>query len=88
VRLKGNVQLKGSYIYRSSIASYNISHSYFINNVVIPFFDLHLIIGEKSKDFDDFKTLAKYIQQKKHLTPEGFKEIPHISDNMNLRRSK
>jgi hypothetical protein len=81
-----NITLKGSYIYTNKSASYSISHSSFINNAVIPFFDQYPILGTKSKDFEDFKVIAKMIQQKKHLTAEGLKKITEIRDNMNLRR--
>lgn len=81
-----HIILKGSYIYTQKSASYNISHSSFINNAVIPFFDKHPILGTKSKDFEDFKIIAKMIKQKKHLTTEGLKKITEIRENMNLRR--
>jgi len=53
---------------------------------VIPFFNKHLILGVKAKDFDDFKKAAELMKNKAHLTPEGLEKIRLIKARMNKRR--
>lgn len=57
-----------------------------INYKIIPFFNKYKIIGVKCKDFTDWSEAAKIIELKNHLTPEGFKEIRKIKENMNSYR--
>nr|UEV87047.1 hypothetical protein [Grifola frondosa] len=57
-----------------------------IVNKIIPFFNMYPILGVKSLDFADFKTVAKIIEQKEHLNIEGFTKIVKIVKTMNLDR--
>lgn len=57
-----------------------------IYNIVIPFFDKYPILGIKSLNFLDFKSVAEIMKNKEHLTSEGFKKIELINSTMNLRR--
>ena len=50
------------------------------------FFDKYKIIGEKSRDFDDFKKVALLMKNKAHLTKEGLEEIRLIKTGMNNKR--
>jgi hypothetical protein len=54
---------------------------------IIPFFDKNKIIGEKSKDFEDFKQIAFLMKNKAHNTPEGLEKIRQIQKGMNRGRS-
>ena len=56
-----------------------------INEIIIPFFEIYLIKGVKSLDFEDFKKVCKLIENKKHLTP--IKAILEIKSNMNQNRT-
>jgi len=53
---------------------------------ILPFFNKYLIIGVKSKDFEDWAKVAKMIQTKDHLTNEGFDQIRQIRTGMNKGR--
>jgi len=53
---------------------------------ILPFFLNYPILGEKSKDFEDWVTVARMIQSKEHLTSEGFEKIRKIKSNMNRGR--
>lgn len=79
---RGNV---GIY-YRENTVTIKISNMSDIRNIVIPFFELHPILGVKSIDFADFKRVYQIILSKNHLTPEGLTEIENIRNNMNARR--
>ena len=55
---------------------------------VIPFFQKYPILGVKSLDFADWCKVAKLINNKAHLTKEGFKNIRKIKAGMNKGRIK
>ena len=69
-----------------------------IVTIIIPFFtflqdlkrscrkEKYKIIGEKSKDFNDFCDVLEIMKEKKHLTKEGLEQIKKIKAGMNLRR--
>jgi len=54
---------------------------------IIPFFDKYSIIGEKAKDFEDFKRVARMIQSGEHLTLNGLEQIRQIKARMNTGRN-
>jgi hypothetical protein len=53
---------------------------------IIPFFDKYPLQGVKSKEFLDFKIVAKLMQNKEHLTQEGLEQIRQIKSGMNTQR--
>jgi hypothetical protein len=53
---------------------------------IIPFYDKYPIIGEKAKDFEDFKRVARMIQSGEHLTLNGLEQIRQIKARMNTGR--
>ena len=55
---------------------------------IIPFFQKYPIIGIKALDFADWCKVALLINNKAHLTKEGFKEIRKIKTGMNKGRIK
>lgn len=57
-----------------------------ITNKIIPFLCEYPVLGNKSKDFQDFCVIAELIKDKKHLTSEGLKEILSIKAGMNTKR--
>ncbi len=63
---------------------------YEVNNLtaivenVIPFFRrFGFLSAKKKRDFSKFRQLAELMQEKKHLTPEGIREILAIRADMN-----
>ena len=60
-----------------------------INNIIIPFFNKHPILGMKSLDFIDFKKVCGILKTKDHLTtPSVVNKILKIKAGMNLNRSE
>jgi hypothetical protein len=57
-----------------------------IQNKVIPFFHSYPLLGVKAMDYRDFCEIAKIIEDKSHLTPEGFKKIKSLKSGMNASR--
>ena len=58
-----------------------------ITNVILPFFDNYPVQGVKSLDFFDFSRIISLVNNKEHLTENGFKKIQKIVFNMNQRRT-
>nr|QCW06966.1 hypothetical protein [Drechslerella brochopaga] len=78
---------KQKYIYYTKNAvALQIIKTSDILNIIIPFFEKYSILGQKSLDFSDFKKVASLIQNKEHLTKEGFEKILNIKSGMNLKR--
>jgi len=77
----------GRYIISSKEAGdYIVTKFSDINMKIIPFFNKYPILGSKSLDFADFEQVAKLIENKDHLTAEGFKQISKIKSGMNKGR--
>ncbi|OSX56117.1 hypothetical protein POSPLADRAFT_1160973 [Postia placenta MAD-698-R-SB12] len=58
-----------------------------INNIIIPFFKKHPILGVKSLDFIDFKKVCDILKTKEHLTSTSvYNQIIEIKSGMNLNR--
>ena len=55
-------------------------------NIIIPFFEKYPVLGQKSLDFLDFKTVSRVMLNRKHLTVAGFQLIINIKEGKNLRR--
>lgn len=56
-----------------------------INKYVIPHFDKYPLLTQKKFDFFKFKEIVKLMNENKHLTVEGIKEILAITARMNRR---
>jgi hypothetical protein len=54
-----------------------------INKFVIPHFDKYPLLTQKKFDFIKFKTIISLMNQNKHLTIDGIKEIIAIASKMN-----
>ena len=59
-----------------------------LTDIIILFFDRNQIVGEKVKDFQDFKKVAELMKNKVFLTTEGLEEIRKIKMRMNRGRNK
>lgn len=57
-----------------------------IKEKVIPFFHNYLLLGVKSMDYRDFCEIVKIVENKSHLTLEGFKKILSLKSGMNSSR--
>ncbi|GAA5121468.1 hypothetical protein GCM10023339_38390 [Alloalcanivorax gelatiniphagus] len=57
-----------------------------LSGKIIPFFDQYHILGNKSKDYADFKRALELITKKAHLTAQGLDEIRNIKEGMNTGR--
>ena len=71
-----------------SVVEFLVTRFEDIVNKIIPFPGLHQVNGDKFKDYEDFCKVASLMQNKKHLTDTGVKEILLIKANMNRGRQK
>ena len=66
------------------IWSYQVENFNAIQTNVIPFFNrFGFLSAKKKRDFSKFKQIAKLMDRKGHLTPEGIQEILKIRKDMN-----
>jgi len=71
---------------KSGIARFTVSNFSDIVNTIIPTFEEYPILGEKAKDFEDFKEASGLIKSKAHLDKEGLDKIILIKSRMNSKR--
>jgi len=71
---------------KREVFEYQVSKFADLTDRIIPFFNKYPILGQKSKDFEDFSKVADLMETKVHLTIEGVNEIRKIKDNMNTGR--
>jgi hypothetical protein len=56
-----------------------------ILNIIIPFFDKHLLVGVKRLNYLNFCKIALLMKDKAHLTEEGLTQIIKIKAGMKYR---
>jgi hypothetical protein len=76
----GNVYRKGN------VFDFVVTRFDDIVNKIIPFFNKYLVIGIKSKDFNNFCQVAELMNKKLHLTESGLNQIREIKAEMNKKR--
>nr|ADZ76451.1 LAGLIDADG homing endonuclease [Leptographium truncatum] len=57
-----------------------------IENYIIPLFNEYPLIGQKLKNYEDFKLIFDMMKTKDHLTEEGLSKIIEIKNKMNTNR--
>lgn len=70
----------------SSVIRFAVTNLSDIQNKIIPFFYKYSLIGDKLRNFEDFKKVSDLMTQKSHLTKEGLDKILTIKSNMNFNR--
>lgn len=71
----------------SEVGTFNVRSVSDVLDKIIPFFEEYHILGEKHKDFKDFKEASLLIKSKLHLTQEGLDKIILIKSRMNFKRN-
>jgi hypothetical protein len=69
-----------------NVCRYRVSKFLDLTNKVIPLLKKYPVLGEKSKDFEDFCKVVEIMKLKQHLTREGLEEIRSIKAGMNTGR--
>ncbi len=74
---------------KDGLYSYDVTNPRMIYQVIIPFFEKHHFLSQtKKKNFSLFKRIAKLMAQKKHLEPEGFKQLLHLREKLNQGKGR
>ena len=66
--------------------SFRITKLKNIIEVIVPFFEKYPLLGNKAKDFKDWKEITQLMNSKAHLTREGLNKIKEIKSKMNSLR--
>lgn len=72
---------------KKEVFEYRVTKLSDISGKIIPFFQRYPILGDKSKDFQDFCKVVKLMEDRAHLTKEGVDVIRNIKTGMNTGRS-
>ena len=69
------------------VCRFRVTKFLYLTNKIIPLFKKYPILGEKSKDFEDFCKVVEIIKTNKHLTKEELKQICIIKGGINTGRN-
>jgi hypothetical protein len=77
---------------KDGVHVYMVRNLIYINNIIIPFFIEHPLVGTKSYEFEKFVNLVELILSKKHVTPSPleiqratFIKMANICKNLNSK---
>ena len=56
--------------------------------IIVPFFETHSLKSKKSIEFHKFAKVVRMMQDKKHLTEEGFQRIVKLASEMNRGKDR
>ena len=71
---------------RDQVVDFRVTKFENLTNIIGLFFIKYPIVGVKAKDFEDFKQVVELMNNKAHLTTEGFQKIKQIKMRMNRER--
>lgn len=71
---------------RDNTVELRITEFQALKNILVPFLDKYPLIGAKALEYNDFKTVLELMDNKVHLTKEGYNQIMAIKDGMNTKR--
>lgn len=66
--------------------SYRVRGQENLRKKILPFFEKHPLKTRKRVDFAKFRRVVRWMEEGKHLTPEGLEKIRHVKNSMNQRK--
>ncbi len=72
--------------HKESLAKYCVRNRKDLELKITPFFNQYHLITAKKKDFQIFKKILVLMNNKKHLTVKGLKEIALLIEKMNRKK--
>jgi hypothetical protein len=78
----GRIRAKGP---NSDVLTYSVYRRRDLESVIIPFFERCPLLSRKQEDFEKFREIVLMMQQRLHLTDEGFRRIVELAFTMNQR---
>jgi hypothetical protein len=86
VAIRASMNLGCGYLMEISqrhVVEFRVTKLSNILNIIIPFFDKHLLVGEKRLNYFNFIKISLLMKDKAHLTEEGLIQIKKIKADMN-----
>ena len=74
--------------HRENLYRYCVRNRVDLTKKICPFFDKYPLETAKKNDFELFKQGLAIIEQKRHLSKNGFLELQHIASKMNHRKPR
>lgn len=74
--------------HREDLYRYCVRNSMELKEIIIPFFKQNSLRTSKKKDFCLFVHVLNLMQQRKHLTRKGLKEIMELASKMNTKKER
>ena len=71
--------------HRENLCRYCVRSIRELSEIIIPFFQRNRLRTAKQFDFDNFVTIIRMMQEKKHLNQNGMTKIAHIIQRMNRK---
>lgn len=71
---------------RDNTVELRITEFQALKTTLVPFLDKYSLMGAKTLEYNDFKLILKLMENKIHLTKEGYDQIKVIKDGMNTKR--
>ncbi len=69
---------------KDGLHSYDVTNPKMLAEVIVPFFSRYSFLSQnKKRNFSLFKKAVKLMAEKRHLTPEGLKELVKIREKIN-----
>ena len=68
--------------------AYRVRSLEHLRDIIIPFFEQHLLKSKKHSEFLKFRRALRLIAQEEHLKPEGVEKIRAIASTMNRGRER
>jgi hypothetical protein len=72
--------------HREDLSRYYVGRFADLRDVIVPFFQEHQLRTSKSENFEKFVRVLRLMEERKHLTVVGLKEIAGIVETMNHRK--
>lgn len=74
--------------HREPMFRYRVRSLKELTEIIIPFFDEHLLVTDKKNDYQVFRTIALMMANKEHLELSGFEKIDAMRQTMNRGKNK
>lgn len=74
---------------KDGLHSYDVTNPKEIREIIIPFFEkFDFLSKDKKRNFFLFKQVVELMAEKKHLKPEGFRELLEIRERLNKGKGR
>ena len=72
--------------HRHRLLRFSVKRRSELVDVVVPFFEEHPLITTKAQDFELFRRALQLMEQRRHLTVDGLRDIALLTERMNRKQ--